>query len=92
MSAITGHDWLGPLADHLVPHFSVTGFDIGSKRIAELCVDDDRTCYVKQERLATTTVSFTDDCEKVGGLDVYIVTGLTPVNTNKELLLGAVTP
>jgi UDP-N-acetyl-D-galactosamine dehydrogenase len=68
----------------------VTGVDIDSKRIAELRDGYDRTREVEQERLAATTMSFTDDREKVRGFDVYIVTVPTPVNAENEPDLGAV--
>src|SRR5690606_31532940 len=56
----------------------------------ELRDGHDRTREVEQERLASTTMSFTDDPEKIRGFDIYIVTVPTPVDGNNEPDLGAV--
>ena len=89
--AVIGLGYVGlPLAVHLARHYPVTGVDIDAKRIAELCAGYDRTREVEQERLASTTMSFTDDREKVRGFDVYIVTVPTPVDGDNEPDLGAV--
>ena len=89
--AVIGLGYVGlPLAVHLARHYHVTGVDIDAKRIAELSAGYDRTREVEQERLAATTMSFTDDRETVRGYDVYIVTVPTPVNAENEPDLGAV--
>ena len=89
--AVIGLGYVGlPLAVHLARHYPVTGVDIDARRIAELGAGYDRTREVEQERLAATTMSFTDDREKVRGFDVYIVTVPTPVNAENEPDLGAV--
>jgi UDP-N-acetyl-D-galactosamine dehydrogenase len=89
--AVIGLGYVGlPLAVHLARHYPVTGVDIDARRIAELRDGYDRTREVEQERLAATTMSFTDDRDKVRGFDVYIVTVPTPVDANNEPDLGAV--
>jgi UDP-N-acetyl-D-galactosamine dehydrogenase len=89
--AVIGLGYVGlPLAVHLARHFPVTGLDIDARRVDELRSGFDRTREVEQERLASSTMTFTDDPESIRGFDVYIVTVPTPVDADNEPDLGAV--
>jgi UDP-N-acetyl-D-galactosamine dehydrogenase len=83
--AVVGLGYVGlPLAIALAEHFTVTGFDIDSRRIAELSAGVDRTREVAPERLATTSLTLTATPGDAAGHDLYIVTVPTPVDSAKR--------
>ena len=59
---------------------AVTGFDIESGRIEELCAGIDRTLEVDKADLLHPTLSFTADPEALAVSDFYIVTVPTPID------------
>jgi len=78
---VVGLGYVGlPLAVALAHHFETIGFDIDSRRVAELSKGHDRTGEVDAKRLAAVTLSVTDKAERAHGADVYIVTAPTPVD------------
>lgn len=78
---VVGLGYVGlPLAIALAGHFDVTGFDVDSRRVAELCEGHDRTNEVSAERLQSSPLKLTDRSEEAHGADFYIVTVPTPVD------------
>ena len=89
--AVVGLGYVGlPLAMNLAQHYEVTGLDIDADRIAELESGHDRTREIEPERLAATTMSFTNDAERIRGFEIYIVTVPTPVDADHRPDLSAV--
>jgi UDP-N-acetyl-D-galactosamine dehydrogenase len=89
--AVLGLGYVGlPLAVALARRFDVTGFDVDSARIAELREGHDRTREVSKDDLAESQLALTDDVEKIGGADLYIVSVPTPVDEAHRPDLGAV--
>src|SRR3954454_23266091 len=83
--AVIGLGYVGlPLAVALSRRFDVAGFDIDSRRIAELREGQDRTREVEEEALADSPISLTDRAEDCAGADVYIVTVPTPVDASNR--------
>lgn len=81
--AVIGLGYVGlPLAIALAHHFSVTGFDIDEKRIAELKMGSDRTREIETAELKSTTMHFISSPPELHAHDVYIVTVPTPVTEN----------
>jgi UDP-N-acetyl-D-galactosamine dehydrogenase len=58
----------------------VIGFDISSKRIAELEAHYDRTREVDPDELRDATVHYTDDLEVLRQADFFIITVPTPID------------
>ncbi len=78
--AIVGLGYVGlPLAVALAKKFTVTGFDIDEKRIAELKTGYDRTKEIGATVLQNSTLKVTSDKTQLQSQDVYIVTVPTPV-------------
>jgi UDP-N-acetyl-D-glucosamine/UDP-N-acetyl-D-galactosamine dehydrogenase len=89
--AVIGLGYVGlPLAVHLASHFEVTGFDVNTDRVSELCAGEDRTGEIGKEQLAATTMAITDDESAMDGADVFIVTVPTPVDAHNQPDLSAV--
>src|SRR5690606_7583787 len=82
---IIGLGYVGlPLAVEFGKQFPTIGFDINSKRIAELRSGVDHTLEVEPELLAEAKqLSFTDQLEEVRSCNVYIVTVPTPIDEFK---------
>jgi UDP-N-acetyl-D-glucosamine/UDP-N-acetyl-D-galactosamine dehydrogenase len=79
--AVIGLGYVGlPLAMALARHFETIGFDIDSRRVAELARGHDRTHQVEAAELAETGLTTTDRREEARGADIYIVTAPTPVD------------
>lgn len=82
---IIGLGYVGlPLAVLLAKRFPVTGFDISSKRIAELRGAHDRTLEVTESELRSTKIAFTDSLEDLRACNFYIVTVPTPIDAAKR--------
>ncbi len=82
---IIGLGYVGlPLAVEFGKQFPTIGFDINSRRIAELRSGVDHTLEVEPELLAEAKqLSFTDQLEEVRSCNVYIVTVPTPIDEFK---------
>lgn len=82
---VIGLGYVGlPLAVLLATRFPVTGFDISSKRIAELRAGHDQTHEIDNEQLLKTTAIFTDTETDLRSCNFYIVTVPTPIDAAKR--------
>ena len=89
--AIVGLGYVGlPLAVGVARHFPTIGFDISAERVAELRRGHDRTGEVDRARLRASTMKLTANAADIAGLDVYIVTVPTPVDSGNLPDLGPV--
>jgi UDP-N-acetyl-D-galactosamine dehydrogenase len=89
--AVIGLGYVGiPLAVALARHFPVVGFDIKSKRVAELKSGIDRTGEVDTAVLRASSLVLSDRAGDMAGSDVFIVTVPTPVDADNRPDLGAV--
>ncbi len=89
--AIIGLGYVGiPLAVALARHFPVVGFDIKTKRVAELKGGVDRTGEVDSPVLRASSMIFTDRAADMAGADIFIVTVPTPVDAEDRPDLGPV--
>ncbi len=84
--AIVGLGYVGlPLAVEFGKKRSVVGFDINTKRVAELQSGQDHTLEVEPEELkAAQFLSYTTDLEVLRGCNVFIVTVPTPIDEHKQ--------
>ena len=88
---VVGLGYVGlPLAVQFAARFSVVGFDINRKRIAELMEFRDHTGEVDSERLKNCGMEFTTDPSAVRGCRLVIVTVPTPVDRNNRPDLGPI--
>ncbi|WP_372997126.1 Vi polysaccharide biosynthesis UDP-N-acetylglucosamine C-6 dehydrogenase TviB [Marinobacter sp.] len=83
--AVIGLGYVGlPLAAAFGEKREIAGFDINSKRIAELKDGVDYTREVSREELAAASgLSFTDSLEGIRDCQIYIVTVPTPIDEFK---------
>ena len=90
--AIIGLGYVGlPLAVAFATKYKVTGFDINSKRVAELKKGIDDTLEVSEDLLKSVLVndfnqkglSLTDNLQDIGDAQIYIVTVPTPIDKHK---------
>ena len=66
-------------------HRRVIGFDINSRRLEELRQGIDRTKETSVEELqAAQRLEFTSDSEHLTGVDVFVVTVPTPIDSAKR--------
>ncbi|MCC4270484.1 Vi polysaccharide biosynthesis UDP-N-acetylglucosamine C-6 dehydrogenase TviB [Marinobacter nauticus] len=84
--AVIGLGYVGlPLAAAFGEKREVVGFDINTKRIAELKDGVDFTREVSSEELATSRyLSFTDSLDGIADCQIYIVTVPTPIDEYKS--------
>jgi UDP-N-acetyl-D-galactosamine dehydrogenase len=84
--AVVGMGYVGlPLAVEFGKQLPTTGFDINSARIQELCSGEDSTLEVDPEELkAVPHLEFTDDVDRLGQCNVFIITVPTPVDGHKQ--------
>lgn len=83
--AVIGLGYVGlPLAIELAKYFPVTGFDINSKRIQELKINQDKTGEIDEITLFHSTLTVTDDHQTLGGHQIFIVTVPTPITENNQ--------
>lgn len=88
---VVGLGYVGlPLAVALARKFTVVGFDIDARRIAELIRHDDRTHEVDEQVLRQSSLNLTISPADCDGADVYIITVPTPVDSAKHPDLTAV--
>jgi UDP-N-acetyl-D-glucosamine/UDP-N-acetyl-D-galactosamine dehydrogenase len=78
---VVGLGYVGlPLAVALARKHSVVGFDVSSKRVADLRQGIDSTREITQEELREVDLQITDKAEDLGGCEVFIVTVPTPID------------
>ncbi len=83
--AIVGLGYVGlPLAVALSRHFDVIGFDINTRRIAELESGQDHTNEVSPEKLAAATVRYTANPAALAEAAVIIVAVPTPIDDHRN--------
>lgn len=84
--AVVGLGYVGlPLAVEFGKQRTVVGFDINTKRIAELRAGKDRTQEVEPHELAAATgLSYTDQVADLAQANVYVVTVPTPIDEYKQ--------
>ena len=80
--AVIGLGYVGlPLAAAFGEKREIVGFDINSKRIADLKDGVDFTREVSREELAVSSgLSFTDNLEGIRDCQIYSVTVPTPID------------
>lgn len=84
--AIIGLGYVGlPLAVEFGKKRSVVGFDINSKRVAELREGEDHTLEVEPEELkAASCLTYTSDVEDLRACNTFIVTVPTPIDEHNQ--------
>ncbi|RHW76028.1 Vi polysaccharide biosynthesis UDP-N-acetylglucosamine C-6 dehydrogenase TviB [Colwellia sp. RSH04] len=84
--AIIGLGYVGlPLAVEFGKKYSTLGFDINSKRIADLVKGHDSTLEVSDEELTQASkLIYSNDVEQLKQCNVYIVTVPTPIDEHKQ--------
>lgn len=83
--AVIGLGYVGlPLAVEFGKKRPVIGFDISSRRIAELKAGHDRTLEVEDAELAAADVTFSADEACLDEADVFVVTTPTPIDQHKQ--------
>ncbi|MEQ1564255.1 MAG: nucleotide sugar dehydrogenase [Myxococcota bacterium] len=89
---VIGLGYVGlPVAVAFAERFGGTvGFDIATKRVAELREGEDRTGEVPRERLLASRLTVTDDPEQLRACNFFVVTVPTPIDDDKRPDLGPV--
>lgn len=84
--AIIGLGYVGlPLAVEFSKRYSVIGFDINAKRLAELHRGQDLTMEVENHELVSAeNLRYSNNVTDLEGCNVYIVTVPTPINLHKQ--------
>tara|TARA_Y100001935_G_C17300998_1_gene509232 strand:- start:765 stop:2033 length:1269 start_codon:yes stop_codon:yes gene_type:complete len=83
--AIVGLGYVGlPLALEFSKHFSLVGFDINQKRLNELSIGFDRTKEVEKSKLLNSTITFSNNIDKLKDCNIYIITVPTPIDSNNR--------
>lgn len=84
--AVVGLGYVGlPLAVEFGKHRSVVGFDINTKRIAQLQAGVDSTQELDADELkAANALQFSSDPADLADANLYIVTVPTPIDANKR--------
>ena len=78
---VIGLGYVGlPLAVAFANQFKTTGFDIDTRRIAELNAGRDRTNEIGPERLAKSRLVLTSNLDTCPPADFYIITVPTPID------------
>lgn len=89
--AVIGLGYVGlPLALALAKYFPVTGHDINSSRIQELCDGWDSNREIRQAELRASTCVFSHKLDDIKSANVYIITVPTPIDDQKNPDLGPV--
>ncbi len=82
--AVIGLGYVGlPLAVRLAGHFSVVGYDIQEKRIAELQKGQDRTREVSDGDLRKAAITLTSNPADIEACRLIIVTVPTPIDVSR---------
>src|SRR5207237_4537015 len=84
--AVIGLGYVGlPVALALAKQFEpVVGFDISSRRIAELRDGEDNTGEVTEAELRQTPLRFTDDADMLDEMSFFVVTVPTPIDAGRR--------
>jgi UDP-N-acetyl-D-glucosamine/UDP-N-acetyl-D-galactosamine dehydrogenase len=84
--AVIGLGYVGlPLAVEFGKHYDVVGFDIHARRLDELRAGNDRTLEVAPEALRQALrLSYSSRIDDLRGVDVFIVTVPTPIDTHRR--------
>lgn len=83
--AIVGLGYVGlPLAVALSKHFSVVGFDINEKRVAQLRNAEDASGEISVEELKASSMIFTDDPAALKDASFIIVCVPTPIDKHNK--------
>ncbi len=84
--AVIGLGYVGlPLAVEFGKKRTVIGFDINSRRVAELNAGEDHTLEVEPEELKQAVhLRYTSDAAELAQANVYIVTVPTPIDAYKQ--------
>jgi UDP-N-acetyl-D-galactosamine dehydrogenase len=79
--AIAGLGYVGlPLAVALARKHPTVGFDISSRRVAELRSGVDSTAEVPGDELGSSSLEISDDPQALAGCSIFIVTVPTPID------------
>ena len=82
---VIGLGYVGlPLAVALARQFPTTGFDVDTRRIAELEAGHDRTGEIERERLEASSLALTGDPAACPPSAFYIVTVPTPIDAHNR--------
>ena len=82
---VVGLGYVGlPVAVAMGERFRTIGFDINTRRIAELKKGHDRTGEVTDAELRASRVVFSDSLEDLKQVDFFIVAVPTPVDNAKQ--------
>jgi UDP-N-acetyl-D-galactosamine dehydrogenase len=82
--AVIGLGYVGlPLAVHLARHFTVVGFDMKSRRVAELQAGEDRTREIAPDVLRAARLRFTDDPAALAACRLFVVAVPTPIDGHR---------
>ncbi|MEW4449559.1 nucleotide sugar dehydrogenase [Qipengyuania sp. JC766] len=88
---VIGLGYVGlPLAVALARQFPTTGFDVDTRRIAELGEGHDRTGEIDRDRMEASTLELTAEPGECPPSDFYIVTVPTPIDADNKPDLGIV--
>ena len=84
--AIIGLGYVGlPLAVEFGKKYPTLGFDVNTKRVAELQQGHDFTLEVSAEELADSAyISYSCDIDDLKSSNIYIVTVPTPIDEHKQ--------
>ncbi len=86
---VVGLGYVGlPVAVAFARHYRVIGYDIARVRIQELQQGYDRNHEVSAELLGQPTLTFTEEIQKLGEANFFIVTVPTPIDLYKVPDLG----
>ena len=83
--ALVGLGYVGlPLALALAKHFTVIGFDVNKKRIAELKENKDLSGEISSEQLSMVNISFTSEPSLLKTAEMIIVCVPTPIDEHNN--------
>lgn len=83
--AVVGLGYVGlPLAVALSANLDVIGFDVNSRRIAELSRGEDHTRETLPGELAAANIDYTDDPAKLAKAAVIIIAVPTPIDAHRS--------
>lgn len=84
--AVIGLGYVGlPLACEFSQQYPTIGFDINSRRVAQIKQGVDVNCSMNADELnACSNITVTDNSEALTGCDIFIVTAPTPVDEQKQ--------
>ncbi len=88
---VIGLGYVGlPLANSLSKNFDVIGYDVNEDRINQLLNNFDKTGELDKEDLKDSSLLLTSKSEDIAGVEIYIITVPTPIDSDKRPDLSAV--